>query len=38
MTDENQLRIDSIANHLRELGLTDEQIERHVAPLTQRQT
>lgn len=36
MTDENQWRIDTIANHLRELGLTDEQIERHIAPLTQK--
>jgi hypothetical protein len=34
MTDENQWRINKIANHLRGLGLTDEQIERHVAPLT----
>ncbi len=34
MTHEEQLRVETIANHLRGLGLTDEQIERHVAPLT----
>jgi hypothetical protein len=35
MTDQ-ELRVEKIANHLRKLGLTDEQIDRHVAPLTQK--
>jgi hypothetical protein len=35
MSDENQWRIETIADHLRGLGLTDQQIERHVAPLKQ---
>ena len=34
MTDEKQLRVDTITGHLRGLGLTDEQIKRHVSPLT----
>ena len=35
MTDQ-ELRVETITSHLRKLGLTDEQIERHVAPLTQK--
>jgi hypothetical protein len=36
MPDENQLHIESIARHLRGLGLTEHQIELHVAPLKTR--
>ena len=36
MSDEIQLHIESIARHLRGLGLTEQQIELHVAPLKTR--
>ena len=34
MTDEEQHRVEAITGQLRGLGLTEEQIERHVSPLT----
>ena len=37
MPDENQLHIETIARHLRGLGLTEQQIELHLAPLKTRQ-
>jgi hypothetical protein len=36
MSDEIQLHIESIARHLRGLGLTEQQIELHLAPLKTR--
>ena len=36
MSDEIQLHLESIARHLRGLGLTEQQIELHLAPLKTR--
>src|SRR6476646_9759634 len=37
MPDASQLHIETIARHLRGLGLTEQQIELHLAPLKTRQ-
>jgi hypothetical protein len=37
MSDENEAHIATIARHLRGLGLTEEQIQTHVAPLRPKQ-
>jgi hypothetical protein len=38
MSDENDVRIVTITTHLRGLGLTEEQISLHLAPLRTKQT
>ena len=37
ISDENEVQIATIARHLRGLGLTEEQIQTHVAPLRPKQ-